>query len=188
MPEAVAEVEQMRAMFARQRLAVLAEVGDVVQSGGEPVVFLFRHGAAAGIFALAEIAREGELLLVGYVLVAEQQHGVFVHAGFDVGGLLRRQRLPQVDAGDFAKEMRVNLPDRHGHDVPPGRDERSWPRSVAQKTTPWWCDVNASQASGLRYALRAISPPSTGITAPVRKDAAGRHRLSVMCATSSGSP
>ena len=31
-------------------------------------------------------------------------------------------------------------------------------------------------------------PIRTGITAPVRKDAAGRHRLSVMCATSSGSP
>jgi hypothetical protein len=33
--------------------------------------------------------------------------------------------------------------------------------------------------------LRAISPPSTGITAPVRHDAAGRHGLSVICATSS---
>ena len=33
--------------------------------------------------------------------------------------------------------------------------------------------------------LRAISPPSTGITAPVRYDAAGRHRLTVICATSS---
>lgn len=38
------------------------------------------------------------------------------------------------------------------------------------------------------HALRAISPPSTGITAPVRNEAAGRHRLKVMCATSSGSP
>src|SRR6185312_7993597 len=178
MPEAVAEVEQMRAMIARQRLAVLAEIGNVVQPGGEPVVLLFCHGAAAGIFALAEVAREAELLVVGYVLVTEQQHGVFVHAGFDVDGLLRRQRLPQVDAGDFAEKMWVKLPDRHGHGVPPDRDERSRPRSVAQKTTPWWCDVNASQASGLHYALRAISPPSTGMTAPVRKDAAGRHRLS----------
>lgn len=29
---------------------------------------------------------------------------------------------------------------------------------------------------------------ATGITAPVRNEAAGRHRLKVMCATSSGSP
>jgi hypothetical protein len=38
------------------------------------------------------------------------------------------------------------------------------------------------------HALRAMSPPSTGITTPVRNEAAGRHRLKVMCATSSGSP
>jgi len=38
------------------------------------------------------------------------------------------------------------------------------------------------------HAFLAISPPSTGITAPVRNEAAGRHRLSVMWATSSASP
>src|SRR6266481_76066 len=31
-----------------------------------------------------------------------------------------------------------------------------------------------------RHALQAIKPPSTGMIAPVRNDAAGRHRLSVM--------
>ena len=35
-------------------------------------------------------------------------------------------------------------------------------------------------------ALRIVSPPSTGITAPVRYEAAGRHKLKVICATSSG--
>ena len=35
-------------------------------------------------------------------------------------------------------------------------------------------------------SLVLISPPSTGITVPVRNDAAGKHKLSVMCATSSG--
>ena len=29
-------------------------------------------------------------------------------------------------------------------------------------------------------ALRAIKPPSTGIVTPVKNEAAGRHRLSVM--------
>ena len=48
------------AAVARQRLAVLAEVGDVVQAGRQPVVFLLGHGAAARIFALAEIQREGQ--------------------------------------------------------------------------------------------------------------------------------
>src|SRR5258708_14634495 len=31
-----------------------------------------------------------------------------------------------------------------------------------------------------RHALQAIKPPPTGMIAPVRNDAAGRHRLSVM--------
>src|SRR5689334_21128972 len=44
------------------------------------------------------------------------------------------------------------------------------------------------KSAALAHAFRAISPPSTGMTAPVRKEAAGRHRLNVMCATSSGSP
>src|SRR5258707_15109305 len=90
MPQAVAEVEQMAAVIARQRLAVLAEIGDVVQPGRQPVIFLLGHGAAARVLALAEIARKYQLLFVRYVLVAEQQHGVFVHAGFDIPGLLRR--------------------------------------------------------------------------------------------------
>ena len=40
----------------------------------------------------------------------------------------------------------------------------------------------------LVHALRAMRPPSTGITAPVMKLAAGRHSDTVICATSSGSP
>jgi len=44
------------------------------------------------------------------------------------------------------------------------------------------------KSAALAHAFRAIRPPSTGMTAPVRNEAAGRHRLKVMCATSSGSP
>jgi hypothetical protein len=36
------------------------------------------------------------------------------------------------------------------------------------------------------HAFRIVNPPSTGITAPVRYEAAGRHKLKVICATSSG--
>jgi DNA-binding transcriptional ArsR family regulator len=38
------------------------------------------------------------------------------------------------------------------------------------------------------YPKRADNPPSTGTIAPVMNDAAGKQRLSVMCATSSGLP
>ena len=39
-----------------------------------------------------------------------------------------------------------------------------------------------------RQVWRIVMPPSTGMIAPFRKLAAGRHRLTVICATSSGSP
>src|SRR6266446_9377534 len=124
MPQAVTKVEQMSAAVARQRRAVLAEVGDVVKSGAKPRILRLDDIAAARIFAFAEIARERHLLFVRYVLIAEQQHGVFVHAGFDILRLLRRQRLAQIDAGDLAEKMRVKLPDRDSHGVSPDRDGR----------------------------------------------------------------
>src|SRR6476661_5418820 len=185
MPQAVAEVEQMGAVILRQRLAVLAEVGDVVEAGCQPVVFLLGHGAAARMFALAEIQCKRQLLLVGDVLVVKQQHGIFVHAGFDVGRLLRRQGFAQIDGRILAEEMRGKLPDRDRHGVLLKRRAvvpLDFPKKLlpdGAKSTFW---LHA------RYAFRAIRPPSTGITAPVRNEAAGRHRLSVMWATSSGSP
>ena len=45
---------------------------------------------SARIFALAEIESERHLLIVGDVLIAEQQHRVSVHAGLDIGGFLWR--------------------------------------------------------------------------------------------------
>src|SRR5258708_4854144 len=187
MPQAVTEIEQMGAVVARQRVTILAEIGDVVQPGCEAVIFLPGHGAAARVLALAEIARKDQLLLVADVLIAEQQHGVFIHAGFDILGLLRGQWLAQIDAGDLAEKMRVKLPDRDSHGVSPDRGERL-PRSICVKNYSRTLPCQRVRAHARPHALRAIRPPSTGMIAPVRNDAAGRHRLSVMWATSSGSP
>ena len=58
--------------------------------GRQPV---FVGGAQPGVqrqLDLAEAAGEGELLLVVDVLVVEDQHRVFVHAGMDRRDLLRR--------------------------------------------------------------------------------------------------
>ena len=139
-----------------------------------------------GILALAEIQREGQLLLVRDVLVAEQQHGIFVHAGFDVGRFLRRQGLSQIDARNLAEKMRMKLPDRDRHGVSPECGGRFVPLCLQKNYSLTW--PSQRRWTHARYAFRAIRPPSTGITAPVRNEAAGRHRLSVMCATSSGSP
>src|ERR1700727_765392 len=119
MPQAVAEIEQMGAVIARQRLAVLAEIGDVVESGGEAVIFALGDRATAGAFALTEIPGKNQLLVVRDVLVAKQQHGIFVHAGLDIPCLVRSERLTQIDAGNLTEKMRVKLANRHGHGVPP---------------------------------------------------------------------
>ena len=79
--------------------------------------------------------------------------------------------------------------------APQSRDPRADevdPGSAAYHHSALKTRVNAlvvlRSIRGTHYALRAISPPSTGMIAPVRNDAAGRHRLNVMWATSSGSP
>src|SRR5271168_2786983 len=119
MPEAVAEIEEMGAVFTWQRLAVFAEIGDVIESGSKAVVLLLGDGAAAGGLTLTEVQGESQLLFVRNVLVGEQQHGVLVHAGLDVPCFFRGEGLSQVDAGNLAEKMRMKLPDRHGHGAPP---------------------------------------------------------------------
>src|SRR5712672_393734 len=149
MPQAVAEIEQMNTAVARQRLAILVEVGNIVKAGTEAGILWLDDIAAARILALAEIQRERHLLLVGNVLIAEQQHGVSVHAGLDVGGFLRRQRLPQIDAGNLAEKMRVKLPDRDRHGVSPDRGRRlsraHLPKSYSVMVR---CQLGATHGSG----------------------------------------
>ena len=48
--------------------------------------------------------------------------------------------------------------------------------------------AESSERANHRYVWRMLMPPSTGTMAPFRKLAAGRHMLSVIWATSSGSP
>src|SRR5205085_11337926 len=120
MPEPIAEVEQSGAAVARQRLAVLAEVGDVVEPGGEAVIFFLHDRSAARLLAFAKVQRKGELLLIGDVLAVEDQHGIFVHARFGLARLLLRQRLTQIETRNLTDKMLVQLTDghRHGADLP----------------------------------------------------------------------
>src|SRR6266446_11007320 len=174
MPQAVAKVEQMSAAVARQWRAVLAEVGDVVKSGVKPGILRLDNIAAARIFAFAKIARERHLLFVRDVLVAEQQHGVFVHAGFDILGLLRRQRLAQIDARDVTEKMRVKLPDRDSHGVSPERGERLI-RSVCRKSYSRTSRCQRVAMHGRRQGLRS-SCPGRG-AASLRRCTKGRSIL-----------
>jgi hypothetical protein len=185
-PQAIAEIEQIGAAVLRQRLAVLAEVGDVVEARGEAVFIGLGDVAAAGVLALTEVQGEGHLLLVGDVLVVEHQHRVFVHGGLDLACFGLGERLAQIEAGHLADEVFLQLPDGDRHDVLSRVSRAVGPALSTKKLLRRsYLSTRGAHAS---HAFRAISPPSTGITAPVRKDAAGRHRLKVICATSSGSP
>ncbi len=64
---------------------------------------------------LAEIAAEGELLLVGDVLIVEHQHGIAVHPRLDRRRLVRREGLAQIDARDLADEHRMDLSNGDAH-------------------------------------------------------------------------
>jgi hypothetical protein len=120
-PQHVADVEEPLPAVAGERLAVLAEVGDVVHANHEALVLGLGDVAAARVLDVAEVAGESHLLLVGDGLAGEHQHGVLVHARLDGGHLLARERLGDVDAGHLADEDRVEGTDGDGHGwFPPG--------------------------------------------------------------------
>ena len=115
MPQLIAEIEQPAAVVARHRLVVLAKVGHVVHQRVEPLFVILGDGAAGRVFDLAEIAGESDLLLVGDVLLVEDENRIAVHAFVDRRDFVARQRPAQIDARHFADKDRVDLADRNGH-------------------------------------------------------------------------
>jgi len=115
MPQLVAEIEHAAAVVARQQLAVLVEIGDVGHVEGQPTLAILHDMTAGDALDLAEIAAEGELLLVGDRLVVEYQDGVAVHGSLDRRRLLGGERLAQIDAVDLADEDRMDLPNGDAH-------------------------------------------------------------------------
>ena len=115
MPEAVAQRGHAALVVAPQLLAVLVEVGDIGEGRVESQLRIAYRRIRA-FLERPEIAREGQLLLVGEILPRQHQHGVFIHAGVDGGDLGGRERPRRVDAGQTAADMRgerLDL-DRHG--------------------------------------------------------------------------
>ena len=64
----------------------------------------------------AQLAGEGDLLVLVELLARKDEHGVRVHQLLDAPHLLRRQRLAQVDALDAGAQglQRGDVP-VHGH-------------------------------------------------------------------------
>src|SRR4029453_105634 len=84
-------------------------------------VFLFWSGVGAaqarvrGLLELAQALGEGELLVVGDVLIMENQHRVLVHAGVNRRHLVCSQGLGHVDAFDLGGEAQTDLAGDDGH-------------------------------------------------------------------------
>src|SRR6266853_1035901 len=59
---------------------------------------------SAGVLQRAEVDAEGHLLLVGDLLIVEDQHRVAIHARVDGRDLVARQRTREIHAGHLAGE------------------------------------------------------------------------------------
>src|SRR5260221_10189753 len=93
----------------------MTEIGNIVHQRIEPLFVRLGDVAAGRILDLAEIAGEGDLLLVGDVLVVKDQYRVAVHPGVDRRDIVARQRLPQINPRDLADKDRVTLTNGNGH-------------------------------------------------------------------------
>src|SRR5262249_23716213 len=73
----------------------------------------------AGILERPEMPRERHLLLVRELLIAENKHGIAIHARFDGGNLGGYQRLAGITSGHLADEQGMKLADLDRHGLPP---------------------------------------------------------------------
>ena len=116
MPQPVAELEEPDPILVGHDVAVLVEVGEIRDARAEPMVLaLSDMPRRVVILELAEMAGERDLLLVGDVLVAKDEHGIFVHARLDRSDLLWAERLAAIDTRNFSGKDRVERADRYGH-------------------------------------------------------------------------
>ena len=116
MPQPVGQLEEPHAVVGGDDVAVFVEVREIGHAGAEPLLAARPHMPRRAVcLQFAEMAGEGELLVIGDRLLAEHQHGVTVHAVFDRRDLACVERVAAIDAGDLADEHRMQRPDRYGH-------------------------------------------------------------------------
>ena len=115
MPQLVAEVEQPAPVVARQRRMVPTEVRDIIHQRVQALFVRLGDVAAGRVLDFAEIAGEGDLLLVGDYLVVKDEDGIAVHPSLDRRDLVGRQGLPQIHSGDFADKNRMDLANGDSH-------------------------------------------------------------------------
>ncbi len=104
MPEAVAERVHAAPVVGADDLAVLVEVRDVAEGLVAEAVLLERADPQLGVEHAVQPLGEIELLAVGEGLVAEDEHGVLVHARPDAREGVRVLDLAQIDGTHLGGE------------------------------------------------------------------------------------
>src|SRR5215472_11853759 len=116
MPQPVAQFEEPYPVVAGHDVAVLVEIGEIGNAGPEPLILALPDmSRRVVVLQLPEMAGKRDLLVVGEVLIAENEHGKFVHAGLDRIDLLCAQRIVAVNPRNLADENRVERADRDCH-------------------------------------------------------------------------
>ena len=112
MPQPVGQLEEPNSVFSRHDVPVLVEVGEIGDARAEALLLAFSDMPWRVVaLQLAEMAGKRDLLFIGDVLVAEDQHGIFVHASLDRGNLLLCERPSAIDTLNFPDENRMELMD-----------------------------------------------------------------------------
>jgi hypothetical protein len=108
MPQPIAQLEEPGPVVRGQDRAVLVQVGQVRHPLGETRTVGSLH-VGGGLVALQvpKVQAERDLLLVGEALTAQQEHGVPVHPGIDRRSIPAAERLADVDARHFSREVEV---------------------------------------------------------------------------------
>src|ERR1700761_3774464 len=116
MPQPIAKLEEPHAVFGRHDLAVPVQVREVRDACTKPAVRSLPDMAARlVVLQFAELLGKGELLFVGDVLVAEHQHGIFVHPGFDGVNLISGLWLAAIDTRNLGGKNLGELAKFYSH-------------------------------------------------------------------------
>ena len=115
-PQTVPELEQPDAVLGRHQFSFARQIRKVGDAARQPLL-LSLADMPRGFVALevAELAREGELLLIRERLVAKDEDRMTLHRCVDAGDIRIRERLGAIDAADGAGECIGHLRNDNGH-------------------------------------------------------------------------
>src|SRR5437870_13773795 len=110
------------------------QVGEIRDARAEALVLALADVAGALVaLELAEVEREGKLLLIREVLIAKDEHGIRVHPRVDRRHVRAVDRLGDVESRDLSRERTTQ------------RADRSEERRVGKEGRPGWASEQTKE-------------------------------------------